>query len=403
MLQQNKIIQLKRYAWTGINHEGNAVSGEIEALTLVLAKAKLIQQGMVVKKITRSSRAIFSGLRKIKNADMTLLGRQLAGMLQSGIPLLQALNMIANSQTNSRLRFLIVHIMQDLESGKTLSESLKAHPAYFNELYCNLVEAGEASGCLGVMLMNINIYREKIESLKRKVKKAAFYPAIVTAIGVMISLFLLIVVTPQFEALFKGFGATLPLFTKMVMRLSEVIQTDWQLSFSFLSLLIFLVLFFYKRTFFMKAFIERFLLKFLLIRQVIISRVIRTLAITCEAGLPLCDALKLAAGAAGNLPYSTAIHQIRSEVSRGEALYKAMAHTHWFPDRVIQMVRIGEESGMLIPMLTKIADFHDQEVDAKFDTLSTLIEPVMIALLGMLVGSFVVAMYLPIFKLGTIV
>lgn len=407
-MANKKQQELDFYDWQGVNREGRTLSGEIQAKTIILAKVSLSKQGITVKKIKKRSSSIFSQSgRSIKSADITLLTRQLSTMLQAGIPLLQSFDIIAKGQTKVRMRALVNSLKRDLETGITLSETFKREPLYFNELYCNLVAAGESSGSLETMLANIASYREKIESIKRKIKKALLYPSIVVIVGIVVSAILLIFVVPQFETLFKGFGATLPAFTMMVIYLSRLVQGYWYIVLGVAAILIFSIIYSHKHSPAARYFMERSLLKIPVIGRLLhhaaIARFARTLSITFAAGMPLYDALKLVEGATGNVLYGEATHKIREDVSTGVTMKTAMTTVDLFPNMVVQMVSIGEETGTLEKMLGRVADHYETEVDAVVDNLSTLIEPVIICVLGVLVGGLVIAMYLPIFKLGSVV
>lgn len=399
--------KVRIYDWEGQNADGMTMRGETQATSLLLAKSELSKKGIIVKKITQRSEPLFSfANKKVKSDDVTVFTRQLSTMLQAGIPLLQAFDILAKSQTHVGLYLLINDIKKSVELGRTFAESLRQYPLLFNELYCNLIAAGEVSGSLETMLLNISSYREKIENLKRKIKKALLYPTIVLVVGVVVSAVLLIFVIPQFQSLFTSYGAQLPAFTLLVIKMSEIVRRFWLIFFVVFAGIIGTNIYFYRRSSKHRYLLDRLSLKIPVIGNVLkkaaIARFARTLSITFSAGLPLFDALKLVEGATGNMVFSEATNHIREEVATGQLMQVAMSHTGVFPNLTVQMVAIGEESGSLEEMLAKVAEYYEIEVDNVVDNLSTLIEPLIISVLGVLVGGLVVAMYLPIFKLGSV-
>ncbi|MCW8407466.1 type II secretion system F family protein [Legionella sp. PATHC035] len=394
------------FHYTGVNKAAQKINGDIDARSLALAKVELRRQGIIVSKIAKKRAPFFNfKSKKIKSGDITVFSRQLATMIESGIPLVQAFDIVAKGQSNKRLKELIENIKHDVETGLTLSEALMKHPAHFNELFCNLVEAGEKSGSLDIMLDKVATYKEKIETIKKKIKKALTYPMAVMVVALIVTTGLLIFVVPQFESLFKGFGADLPAMTQAVVSMSKFFQSFWYLIFGALGGGIYAFIYAQKHSPQFAQNIDRTLLKLPVIGPIIekaaIARFSRTLSITFAAGLPLVEALKSVAGATGNIIFAKATDQIREEVSTGQQMNKAMENTQLFPNMVIQMVAIGEESGALEKMLSKVADFFEEDVDNAVDSLSSLLEPVIMVVLGVLVGGLVVAMYLPIFKLGS--
>ncbi|WP_131783008.1 type II secretion system F family protein [Legionella gresilensis] len=396
------------YRWEGVNRSGQKVSGLIESNSIAIAKASLRKQGIITNKVIKKRKSLFDKKnRKITTADITAFTRQLATMLNAGIPLIQSFDIIARGQTNQKVKTLIEEIKKDVESGLTLTEALKKHPKFFNELYYNLVDAGEKSGSLDIMLAKIATYKEKIERIKKKIKKALTYPIAVIVIAFLVTAALLIFVVPQFESLFKGFGADLPALTRGVISLSEFFQAYWYIIFGVIGIAIFAFIRAKNTSPQFAHTIDRLMLKFPIIGTILqkaaIARFARTLSITFAAGLPLVDALRAVAGATGNILYAQATDKIREEVSNGQQIRVAMDNTHLFPSMVVQMIAIGEESGALEQMLSKVADFYEEEVDNAVDSLSSLIEPIIMSILGILVGGLVVAMYLPIFKLGSVV
>lgn len=397
-----------KYKWEGLNRNGDKVDGLIESNSIAVAKAALRRQGIVIQKIIKQRKPFFDKKnKKITSGDITTFSRQLATMLESGIPLVQSFDIVSKGQKNQRMKNLIETIKKDIETGLTLAESLEKHPAFFNDLFCNLVDAGEKSGSLDIMLDKVATYKEKIETIKKKIKKALTYPMAVLAVAFLVTAALLIFVVPQFESLFKGFGADLPALTRGVVSLSAFFQSYWYIIFGVLGGAIYAFSYAKKHSPNFAHSVDRALLKFPIIGTILekaaIARFSRTLSITFAAGLPLVDALKSVSGATGNILYAKATDKIREEVSNGQQMQVAMANTHLFPNMVVQMIAIGEESGALEKMLSKVADFYEEEVDNAVDSLSSLLEPLIMSILGVLVGGLVVAMYLPIFKLGSVV
>lgn len=396
------------YQWEGVSQSGEKLNGVIDAQSPAIAKIELRKQGIITRKITKKRKPLL-GLKskKIKQADITVFSRQLATMIEAGIPLIQSFDIVSKGQTNERMKDLIETLKKDVESGLMLAEALRKHPVFFNELFCNLVDAGEKSGSLDIMLDKVATYKEKIESIKKKIKKALTYPMAVIAVAFLVTAGLLIFVVPQFETLFEGFGADLPALTRMVIDLSEFFQAYWYLIFGALIAAVYGFIQAKRRSPRFAHMVDRSLLKIPIVGTILqkatIARFTRTLSITFAAGLPLVEALKAVAGSTGNIIYAEATEKIREEVSSGQQMQVAMEHTHLFPNMVVQMVAIGEESGALEQMLTKVADFFEEEVDNAVDALSSLIEPLIMVVLGVLVGGLVVAMYLPIFKLGSVV
>lgn len=394
------------FHYTGVNKAAQKINGDIEARSLALAKVELRRQGVIVNKIAKKRAPLFSlKNRKIKSGDITVFSRQLATMIESGIPLVQSFDIVAKGQSNKRFKELIENIKGDVETGLTLAEALKKYPALFNELFCNLVDAGEKSGSLDIMLDKVATYKEKIETIKKKIRKALTYPLAVLVVAFIVTAGLLIFVVPQFEALFKGFGADLPALTQAVVSMSKFFQSYWYLIFGVLAGGIYAFIYALKHSSQFAQNVDRTLLKLPVIGPIVekaaIARFSRTLSITFAAGLPLVEALKSVAGATGNIIFAKATDTIREEVSTGQQMNKAMENTQLFPNMVIQMVSIGEESGALEKMLSKVADFYEEDVDSAVDSLSSLLEPIIMTVLGVLVGGLVIAMYLPIFKLGS--
>jgi type IV pilus assembly protein PilC len=398
----------KTYVWEGKNRRGETTKGEIASFSIALAKAELRRQGIVPDKMQKKRKSLLGKRqRKIRAKDVTLFTRQLSTMLNAGIPLVQSFDIVGRGNENPAMQTLIGDIKSNVESGATFADSLMKYPRYFNDLFCNLVAAGEQSGCLETMLDKIAVYKEKSESLKGKIKKALFYPAAVIVVAIIVTAVLMIFVVPQFEDLFKGFGADLPALTRGVIDVSKFFQAYWWLVFGCLIGAVYGLVMAHRSSEKFRQWIDKMSLKLpimgSILRKAAIARYARTLSITFAAGLPLVDALKTVAGATGNYVYSSATMQIRDQVAVGQQMQQAMRMTDVFPNMVVQMVAIGEESGSLESMLSKVADFFEEEVDNAVDALSTLLEPLIMAILGVLVGGLVVAMYLPIFKMGSVV
>ncbi len=351
--------------------------------------------------------SLFKRGGKVTPADIALFSRQLATMLQAGIPLVQAFEIVGNGHDNPAMQKLIQSIKTDLEGGTALAEALGKHPLYFDDLYVNLVEVGEHSGSLDTLLDKVATYKEKTEAIKKKIKKALFYPAAVVVVAIIVTTILLIFVIPQFESLFKGFGADLPAFTRMVIDLSKFMQSKGLFLLFVLVGGIMAFLAAKKRSRRLREAQDRLALKLPIVGQILvkaaIARFARTLSTMFNAGVPLVEALESVAGATGNIIYENAVLQMKDEVATGQRLQRAMENTGLFPNMVIQMIAVGEESGSLDSMSAKVADFYEADVDAAVDAMSSLLEPLIMAILGILVGGLVVAMYLPIFKMGSVV
>ena len=397
------------FQWEGKDRSGNRSKGKIDAENVAIAKSLLRKQGINPNKVSKQSSMSLLGNKNkpIKPLDIAFFTRQMATMMKSGVPLLQGLEIVANGTEKVKLKELTYDIRNEVNGGSDFSTALSRHPKYFDELTCSLVRAGEQSGALETMLDRIATYKEKIESLKAKIKKAMTYPAAVVAVGIIVSAILLVKVVPQFQDIFRSFGADLPAFTLFVIGLSDLAQQYW-----FFALIGFVMLGFgftklmEKSQKFHDA-VDRFVLKIPVLGAILykaaIARFARTLSTTFAAGVPLVAALDSASGAAGNVVFRTAIIQIRNGVSTGQSLQNATNMTGIFPAMVTQMIAIGEEAGSLDTMLDKIASFYEEEVDNAVDNLSSLLEPLIMVVLGTLVGGLVIAMYLPIFQLGNVV
>ena len=394
------------FSWTGTDKRGIKVKGLFRGGTPAAIKANLRKQG--IKPITvRKKSQLFSNAtakKKIIPKDLAVFFRQLATMLSAGVPLVQSFEIIGRGHENAGMQELILKVKNEVESGTSLAESLAKHPLYFDDLVINLVNAGEQSGVLETLLDKIATYKEKTEILKAKIKKAMFYPTAVIIVAFIVTAILLIFVVPQFEALFSNFGADLPAFTRVVVNLSEFMQAYWWLIVGIIGAAIFAFLQGKKRSRKFGRVLDRTILKMPIVGPIMhkaaIARYARTLATMFAAGVPLVEALQSVSGACGNVVYSDAVLMMKDSVATGQQLTFAMNQTGLFPNMVEQMVAIGEESGALDSMLSKVADFYEQEVDDAVDALTSLLEPLIMSILGVLIGGLVVAMYLPIFKMG---
>jgi len=394
------------FVWEGTDKKGKKIKGKMLAVSEAAVKADLRRQGVLAKRVRKEVQLFKSG-KKIVAEDIALFARQLATMLQAGIPMVQAFDIVGNGHDKPAMQKLILSVKADIEAGTSLHEALGKHPVYFDDLFVNLVQAGEQAGALETLLDKVATYKEKTEALKKKIKKALFYPAAVLVVAVIVTAILLIFVIPQFESLFKGFGADLPAFTQMVINMSKFVQAKGLLLAIIVGGAGYTFFYFKKRSRPMRRALDRMLLRMPIIGPIMvkaaIARYARTLSTMFAAGVPLVEALSSVAGATGNIVYEEATLRIRDEVSTGNRLQRAMEATDLFPNMVIQMIAVGEESGSLDAMAGKVADFYEADVDAAVDSMSSLLEPLIMAILGVLVGGMVIAMYLPIFKLGAVV
>jgi len=394
------------FRWEGRDKKGKRLKGRSLAPDEAALRADLRRQGIAPSKIRKQSNAMRKGGR-VNAMDIAVFSRQLATMLAAGIPLVQGFEIVGAGHEKPSMQKLILDIKSDIEAGTSLHEALAKHPLYFDDLYVNLVEAGEQAGALEGLLDKIASYKEKTEAIKKKVKKALFYPAAVLAVAIIVTIILLIFVIPQFEALFKGFGADLPAFTQMVINLSRFVQNEGFFILAVVIGLFWTFFYFKKRSKKMREFLDRMSLKMPVIGPILnkaaIARFSRTLSTMFAAGVPLVEALESVAGATGNIVYENAVMRMRDEVATGQRLQRAMETTELFPNMVVQMIAVGEESGSLDTMAGKVATFYEAEVDNAVDAMSSLLEPLIMVILGVLVGSLVIAMYLPIFKLGSVV
>jgi type IV pilus assembly protein PilC len=394
------------FTWEAKDIRGTRIRGKTMATNEAAVRASLRRQGLVPTRIRKKS-TLFQTRQKITTEDISIFSRQLATMMAAGIPLVQAFDIVGSGHENQSMQKLIMSVKTEIEGGATLAESLAKHPVYFDDLFVNLVAAGEQSGALETLLDKIATYKEKTEAIKKKIKKALTYPAAVVSVAVIVTAILLIYVIPTFEALFSSFGADLHAFTRAVVDLSVFVRTKgWLLLIIFVGSIAALV-YFKKRSRKFAHLLDRTMLKLPLIGEILkkaaIARYARTLSTMFAAGVPLVEALESVAGATGNIVYQEGVLDIREEVSTGQRLARSMEMTELFPNMVVQMVAVGEESGSLDEMAAKVADFYEAEVDAAVDNLSSLLEPAIMAILGILVGGLVVAMYLPIFKLGAVI
>ena len=395
------------FLWEGTDRNGKRVKGKSLATDEATVRADLRRQGVVPTRIRKQRKALFSGASKITTADIAIFSRQLATMLAAGIPLVQAFEIVGNGHENAAMQKLILSVKSDVEGGSALAEALAKQPLYFDDLFVNLVEAGEQAGALESLLDKVATYKEKTEAIKKKIKKALTYPAAVLVVAFVVTTILLIFVIPSFEDLFRGFGADLPTFTRMVIDLSAFVRTQGAIIATLAGAAVATFLYFKKRSRAFRHFLDRIMLKIPVIGPIMqkasIARYARTLSTMFAAGVPLVEAMESVAGATGNIVYEHAVLAIRDEVATGQRLQQAMENTGLFPNMVIQMIAVGEESGSLDEMSAKVADFYEEDVDNAVDNLSSLLEPMIMAILGVLVGGLVVAMYLPIFKLGAVV
>jgi type IV pilus assembly protein PilC len=394
------------FTWAGMDKKGNRVTGKSLAPDEAVLRAELRRQGIAVSRIKKQASALKSG-GKVKPEDIAVFSRQLATMLAAGIPLVQSFEIVGNGNDKPAMQRLILDIKADVEGGTSLHEALGKHPLHFDDLYVNLVEAGEQAGALETLLDKIATYKEKTEALKKKVKKALFYPAAVLGVAIIVTTILLIFVIPQFEVLFKGFGADLPAFTQFVIGMSRWLQANGVYFAAIIGAGVYAFTYFQKRSKVMRENLDRLMLKLPIVGPILyksaIARFARTLSTMFAAGVPLVEALESVAGATGNIVFENAVLKMRDEVATGQRLQRAMENTGLFPNMVIQMIAVGEEAGALDAMSGKVATFYEVEVDNAVDSMSALLEPLIMAILGVLVGGLVIAMYLPIFKLGAVV
>jgi type IV pilus assembly protein PilC len=401
--------KLPVFKWQGVEKDGKTRSeGEMEAQNSTVVRAELRRRGITVVKVKRKPKDLFPKKKPpIKSEDIAVFSRMLATMMSSGVPLMQAMQIISGSHDNESMRIMVRSLKEDVESGTNLAEALAKFPDYFDELYVNLINAGEQSGTLETLLNEIATYKEKTEELKAKVKKALIYPISIIVVAFIVTTILMIFVIPQFETLFAGFGADLPGLTKMVIAASQFFQQYWFIVFSSIGGTVYGIMKAKKKSKTVNHFFDRLMLKIPVMGSVVekgaVARFARTFATMFKAGVPITEAMDSVAGATGNIVFSKATLVMRDEVATGIQLNRSMKQSKLFPEMVIQMVGIGEESGSLDSMLAKVADIFEAEVSDAVDNMTTLMEPMIMAILGGLIGTLVIAMYLPIFKLGAVV
>ncbi len=397
------------FKWEGADKKGQKLKGEMTAENPAMIKAQLRKQGISPIKVNKVAQPLFGGGKgkPIEPADIALFSRQIATMMKAGVPLVQSIDIIGRGHEKRTVQDLLLSVKADIESGQTMADSLRKHPKEFDDLFCDLVDAGEQSGSLEGMLDRIALYKEKTEALKSKIKKALSYPIAVVVIAVIVTSILLVKVVPQFQEIFQGFGAELPAFTLFVIGISDFMVAYWWM---FLFGIIGFVMVYKRMLASSKSMRDRqdkALLRAPVIGEILhkaaIARYTRTLSTTFAAGVPLVEALDSAAGASGNALYRDAIIKVKNDVTTGMQMNMAMQSTGVFPNMVVQMIAIGEESGSIDAMLSKVADIYEQQVDDAVDGLSALIEPLIMSVLGVLVGGLIIAMYLPIFQLGAVV
>ncbi|MCQ4232666.1 type II secretion system F family protein [Pseudomonas stutzeri] len=402
-----KAIKTNVFTWEGTDRKGTKIKGELSGASPALVKAQLRKQGINPQKVRKKSVSLFGAGKKIKPMDIALFTRQMATMMKAGVPLLQSFDIIGEGFDNPNMRKLVDELKQEVAAGNSFAASLRKKPLYFDDLYCNLVDSGEQSGSLETLLDRVATYKEKTEALKAKIKKAMNYPIAVIVVAVIVSAILLIKVVPQFQEVFANFGAELPAFTLMVIGLSEALQEWWFVVLAGLIGAAFAFKQAHRRSENFRNWFDRVLLKVPVVGDILyksaVARFTRTLSTTFAAGVPLVDALDSVAGATGNVVFRNATMKVKNDVSTGMQLNFSMRTTGTFPSMAVQMTAIGEESGSLDEMLGKVATFYEDEVDNMVDGLTSLMEPMIMAVLGVLVGGLIIAMYLPIFQLGAVV
>ncbi|NIK38822.1 type IV pilus assembly protein PilC [Xanthomonas arboricola] len=400
--------QMQSFLWEGTDKRGVKMKGEQSARNVNMLRAELRRQGIMPSSVKAKPKPLFGAAgKKITPKDIAFFSRQMATMMKSGVPIVGSLEIIGEGHKNPRMKQMVGRIRTDIEGGSSLHEAISKHPVQFDELYRNLVRAGEGAGVLETVLDTVASYKENIEALKGKIKKALFYPAMVVAVAIIVSAILLIFVVPQFEEVFKSFGAELPAFTQMIVNASRFMVSYWWIMLIAGAGCAAGSIFAYKRSPRMQHSMDRLILKFPIIGQIMhnssIARFARTTAVTFKAGVPLVEALGIVAGATGNKVYEEAVLRMRDDVSVGYPVNMAMKQVNLFPHMVIQMTAIGEEAGALDAMLFKVAEYFEQEVNNAVDALSSLLEPLIMVFIGTIVGGMVIGMYLPIFKLGAVV
>jgi type IV pilus assembly protein PilC len=401
-------IKSELFTWSGKDQNGRQSKGEIHASSQAMARAQLRRQGINPKSVRKKPKPLFGGAGKpIKAADIAIFTRQMATMIKAGVPLVQSFEIVAEGAEKPKMRELVTELKNDVAAGSGLAPSLAKHPRHFDDLFCSLIGSGEDSGTLEVMLDRVATYKEKTEQLKAKIKKALTYPTAVVGVAVIVTAILLIKVVPVFAETFRNFGSELPAFTLFVMQITEFVQAWWFIILVAMIAIALLVREAKLRNVKFAEFLDKTYLKLPvvggIVHDAVIARFSRTLATTFAAGVPLVDALESTAGAAGNSVYAKAIRQIKNDVTSGTTLYDATKSTGLFPTMLLQMISIGEESGSLDEMLDKVANHYEEAVDNAVDSLSSLLEPLIMSILGVLVGGLMIAMYLPIFMLGSVI
>jgi len=402
-----KAQKLEAFVWEGRDRKGNKTKGEMAGANVALIKAQLRKQGIMPDKVKKKPKPLFGGKKKITPFDIAMLTRQLATMMKAGVPLVQSFDIVADGLENKGLQELVINLRNDIASGTGFAAALRKHPKHFDDLYCNLVDSGESAGALEQMLDRIATYLEKTENLKKKVKKAMTYPIAVIVVAIIVTAILLVKVVPQFESLFQGFGAELPVFTQMVIKLSEWMQKWWFIVLLGIVGAIFLFREARRRSAKFSDFVDKWVLRLPIVGEILdksaVAKFGRVLSTTFAAGVPLVDALDSVSGATGNAIYRDAVINIKNDVSGGTQLQASMRNQGVFPVMAVQLTAIGEESGNLDEMLSKVAEHYEAVVDDMVDNLTALMEPMIMAVLGVLVGGLIVAMYLPIFQMGQVV
>jgi len=402
-----KTEKLQAFVWEGKDRKGNKSKGEVSGTNLALVKAQLRKQGIMPNKVKKKPKPLFGGSKKITPFDIAMFTRQMATMMKAGVPLIQSFDIVTDGLENQGLRELISAVRNDVASGTSFANALRRHPRHFDDLYCNLVDSGEKAGALEQMLDRIAMYLEKTEILKKKVKKAMTYPIAVVVVAIVVTAILLVKVVPQFESLFQGFGADLPVFTQFIIGISEWMQQWWFIVLLGIVGSIFLFKEAKRKSQKFSDIVDKYVLKIPIVGEILdksaVAKFGRVLSTTFASGVPLVDALDSVAGATGNAVYRDAVLKIKDDVSSGTQLQASMKTTGVFPVMAVQLTSIGEESGNLDEMLEKVADHYEGVVDDMVDNLTALMEPMIMVVLGVLVGGLIIGMYLPIFQMGQVV
>lgn len=402
-----KAEKLQAFVWEGKDRKGNKTKGEVSGTNLALVKAQLRKQGIIPDKVKRKPKPLLGGSKKITPFEIAMFTRQMATMMKAGVPLVQSFDIVTDGLENQGLKELISNIRNDVASGTSFANALRSHPKHFDDLYCNLVDSGEKAGALEQMLDRIATYLEKTETLKKKVKKAMTYPIAVIIVAIVVTAILLVKVVPQFESLFAGFGADLPVFTQFIIRISEWMQQWWFLLLLGIVGAVFAFREAKRKSHKFSDLVDKYVLKLPVVGEILdksaVAKFGRVLSTTFASGVPLVDALESVSGATGNAIYRDAVLKIRDDVSSGTQLQATMRQTGVFPVMAVQLTAIGEESGNLDEMLEKVADHYESVVDDMVDNLTALMEPMIMAVLGVLVGGLIIGMYLPIFQMGQVV